>query len=158
MPMTGLGEGRQLWLLLYSCGLGAALGLLFEAFGVAVRFARRRRAVVFFIDVFYLVFSALATFYFSLAVMDGMMHPLLFGGCLLGFYLEHVTLGRLIGKLLYQIIRYIRFGFAWVFRLISAPLYRLCDRLYGDFSVFSKKIAKKEPKARKKCIFFRKKT
>lgn len=158
MLMTGLEEGRQLWLLLYSCGLGVALGLLFEAFDVAVKIVRRRRRMVFIIDVSYLALASLISFYFSLAVMDGMLHPLLFGGSLFGFVVERMTIGRLIGGFLYRAVRCVQLVTAQALRLVSAPLCSIMNRINGAFVSLGDHQTENVQKARKKRVFFRKKT
>ena len=48
------------------------------------------------------VLAALLTFYGALAIMDGRMHPLLFVGLAVGFWLQHRTVGRWVSRWLYR--------------------------------------------------------
>ena len=92
---------QQVLLLCHSVAFGGCLGLVFDFFNVPSKSSRRHRLMTFLCDVVFFAVAALATFFFSLAVMDGRMHPLLFIGSSLGVILEHLLIGRLISRLLY---------------------------------------------------------
>lgn len=149
---------QQVILLFQSFGLGVFLGLLFDVFSVPVKMCRRRRFAVFFIDVTFLAVSSLVTFYFSLATMDGRLHPLLFGGCLFGFVLQHITVGRFIGLWLYRIVRFGRVAVVWVTQAILLPFRLLFDWLRRVFRSVFAGLPKKAQKTRKKASFFQKKS
>ena len=155
--MPELVKEQQIILLLESCGLGVFLGVLFDIFSVPVRMCRRQRLTVFFLDVIFLIISSLITFYFSLAVMDGRLHPLLFGGCLFGFVLQHVTVGRFIGFAMYRIALFFRAVFAWLIWGISLLFSLLLNRLQRVCRLVFIRRPKKLRKSRKKVAFFKKK-
>ena len=96
MEWTG---GQQLGLLMESGGLGLLLGLLFDVNSGLSRATPGRRAARFLRDMLFGLLAALVTFFVSLAVMDGRLHPLLFCGSALGFWLEHISVGRWVARL-----------------------------------------------------------
>lgn len=106
MEWTG---NQQLLFLLQSAGVGMGLGLLFDSMtGVGRTF--RHRIGVFLWDVLFGVVAALVTFFASLAIMDGDMHPLLFIGGGFGFLAEHIGVGI-------QVSRAVCLFLCWVGRL-----------------------------------------
>lgn len=95
MEWTG---NQQLGLLLESGGLGLLLGFLFDVNSGLSRATPGGRAARFLRDTFFGLLAALITFYVSLAIMDGRLHPLLFCGSAVGFWLEHSSVGRWVSR------------------------------------------------------------
>ena len=96
---------EQVHLLLQSGGLGLALGVLYDLFGVFRLSRRRSRHSVFLADALFGAAAALVTFYTSLGIMDGRLHPLLFFGCAVGFGVQHFTVGRIGSRVLCTAVR-----------------------------------------------------
>lgn len=162
MEWTG---AQQVALLLESGGLGVLLGLIFDIVGGFVRGGVHSRWRLFLADVFFGLLAALVTFFGSLAIMDGQMHPLLFGGCLLGFLAEHIGPGRQVGRLVCRLRRWMR----RVLEAICMGAEALMSRVFGVVNrVFGVLKAKKSclkeenekngEKNRKKFRFFQKKS
>ena len=116
---------EQVRLLLESGGLGLLLGMLFDVFGALSRACGRRRIRRFLVDAAFGIPAALMTFYGALAIMDGRMHPLLFGGMLVGFCLQHLTIGRRGCRLLYRVGSGVSRGIRAVCRMADAGAERL---------------------------------
>ncbi len=93
---------EQVRLLLESGGLGLLLGVLFDVCCALSRACGGRRRLRFGVDAAFGVPAALLTFYGALAIMDGRMHPLLFAGMAVGFWLQHRTVGRWVSRWLYR--------------------------------------------------------
>lgn len=93
---------EQVRLLLESGGLGLLLGVLFDVCCALSRACGGRRWLRFGVDAAFGVPAALLTFYGALAIMDGRMHPLLFAGLAVGFWLQHRTVGRWVSRWLYR--------------------------------------------------------
>ncbi len=162
MEWTG---AQQLGLLLESGGLGVLLGLLFDVMGGFVRGGSRGRWRLFLADVFFGLLAALVTFFGSLAIMDGQMHPLLFGGCLLGFLVEHIGPGRQVGWLVCRLRRWMR----RVLEAICMGAEAFLGVVFGFVNGLFRSLKKKKPhqkeekekngeKSRKKFRFFQKKS
>jgi len=156
---------QQVGLLLESGGLGVLLGLLFDIMGGFVHGGTRDRWRLFLADVFFGLLAALVTFFGSLAIMDGQMHPLLFGGCLLGFLAEHVGPGRQVGRLVCRLRRWIRCVLEAIYmgsEVLISRILGVVNRLFGVLK--TKKSCQKEEnekngeKSRKKFRFFQKKS
>jgi len=146
---------QQLLFLVQSAGLGVLIGLVFDIITGVTRGACRRLRV-FLLDVLFGVLAALITFFGTLAIMDGQLHPLLFVGALIGFLSEHGSVGRWISR-----------GVCRCQRCFSRAGLFLLDRgerfLLRLAAVFSKKklekpiVKKTDEKKRKKSRFFAKK-
>ena len=146
-----------------SGGLGLLLGLTFDVNSGLSRAAPGRRVARLLRDMLFGLWAALLTFFVSLAIMDGRLHPLLFCGSALGFWLEHISVGRWVSRLV------CRMCCAW--RRISRWLLHTAEGLVvGFFSKIGSLFHwKKHPKAqvgeqngenlektRKKFTFFQK--
>ena len=111
---------EQLILLGRSCLFGVALGFLFDFFNLPAKSRRCRWWLAFVLDVSFFAVTAIATFYFSLAVMDGQMHPSLFVGSALGICAQHLLIGRFWGRLMYRTARFAREAFLGIFGRLSS--------------------------------------
>lgn len=96
---------EQVRLLLESGGLGLLLGAMFDVCCAISRGCGRRRWLRFCTDAAFGVPAALLTFFGSLAIMDGRMHPLLLFGMAVGFWVQHRVLGRAAARWLYKLGR-----------------------------------------------------
>lgn len=144
----------QLRLLGMSILLGGCLGLLFSLFNMAAKF--RRRKLLFACDVLFLLIASLATFFFSLATMDGYLHPLLFVGCVVGFVLFHVAIGRCLSRWVYRFGRWLLIMIRRLIGLIFLPFRLAFSAVRRAFSSICVTSEKKAEKSRKKCAFFQK--
>ncbi len=146
---------QQLLFLLQSGGLGFGLGFLFDVFtGLGRAGGRCRR---FWLDSFIGVLAALITFFGSLAIMDGVLHPLLFAGILVGFLAEHAGVGWLVSRWLCGAVRRSSGFFGKMLAVLEAILLRISPL----FEALWSKIRCHRPKSkknRKKIRFFQKKT
>lgn len=113
---------QQLELLLQSGGVGLVLGFVYDIFQLPGYFGGGRRCQ-FLCDAFYGIVAALVTFFASLAIMDGRMHPLLFAGCGVGFFAQHSSVGCLHRRLLRGAVTAMRQLFQWL-----AETLRLTER------------------------------
>ena len=111
MEWTG---AQQLLFLLRSVGVGMFVGLLFDVMcGIERTF--RRRFMVFVWDGLFGVVAAWITFFASLSITDGKMHPLLFCGIGFGFVAEHGGVGVYVSK-------GVSFASRWVSRMACSML------------------------------------
>ncbi len=149
---------HQLTLLFQSGVFGVCLGFVFDFFNIPSKTHRRRRVAVFLCDVVFFVLAALTTFFFSLAVMDGRMHPLLFFGALLGMTVQHLAIGRLFSRALYLIGRFLYKMFDRLLMWICLPFRLGFSAISRTFSAVWTKIGKKAKKTQKKSRFFQKKS
>lgn len=156
--MSDWSGAHQLALLWQSCVLGIALGFIFDFFNVPSKAQRRRRLTVFLCDVIFFVIAAIVTFYFSLAVMDGRMHPLLFCGSFLGLAVEHLVVGRLFSRLLYRAVCFIGSIFRRLFQWLCALFGRIFSAISRLLLLLRSKIGKNAEKLQKKSDFFQKNT
>ena len=147
---------QQLYLLLESVWLGVWVGAAFDLI-TGIGRSMHRRHVTFALDVFFWIVAALITFFGSLVITDGRLHPLLFAGVLMGATAEHFLIGRIIGKWLCFLVT--------LFRRCSMAVSRQWGRMIRRVSAFvaslvrfAAKGAKESEKSRKKLNFFRKKT
>lgn len=147
---------HQLALFWQSCVLGAALGFLFDFFNIPSKTRRRRRLTVFLCDVLFFAVAAMVTFFFSLAVMDGRMHPLLFCGSFLGMAVQHLVIGRLFSRMLYCVGRFVCIVFRRLLGWLRVPFDRVFSAFSRLFSSIRTKIRSNAKKMQKKSDFFQK--
>ena len=123
------GSDQQIRLLFYSTVVGFGLGV---GFGIINGFGRlRSRTRRFVIDVVYCCFAAIVTFFTSLVLNHGILHPVLFIGLMSGVLIEHRIIGRLVSKSAYRFARFVRFvllGLADSLRKMVLFLFRLVRR------------------------------
>lgn len=146
---------QQLLLLLQSAGLGCLIGAVFDL-TTGLERGIGRRWLVWLLDGLFGVTAALITFFGALAIMDGRLHPLLFGGILCGFLAEHTAVGRYMSRLVCGTVRLCRRGVLAFERWGENGILRFCS-LFGKFAVFWKKKPDSAPKSGKKFCFFSKK-
>ena len=82
-------EEKQLLSLLPAIFVGVGLGVVLDIFS-SCSFRRRKWRLI---DTLFGPFAALITFGAALVILDGQLHPLLFGGMLVGIVLERQTIG-----------------------------------------------------------------
>lgn len=94
---------EQILLFLQCGGLGLLLGTTYDWVSVWGQLHRSSRATVFCMDSLFGLLAALVTFFFSLATMDGRLHPLLFAGSALGVVVQRCGISRLHRRVLYRL-------------------------------------------------------
>lgn len=141
-------------LLLQSGVFGVCLGFVFDFFNIPSKM--HRRVATFLCDVVFFALASVATFFFSLAVMDGRMHPLLFCGALLGMTVQHLMIGRLFSRTLYLIGCFLHKAFVRLLMWICIPFRLGFLAISRAFSALWAKMRKNAKKAQKKSCFFQK--
>lgn len=148
---------EQIRLFAQSILLGICFGVLFSFFNVASK-PRNCRHLLFLGDMLFFVTTSFITFFFAMTMMDGRLHPLLFGGSLVGFVLFHVAFGRYLSRWLYRFGRWLMFVMKRLIGLILTPfrlMFLVAQRAFN--SIYGKR-KKKAENTRKKSAFFQKKS
>ncbi|MBQ5841017.1 MAG: spore cortex biosynthesis protein YabQ [Clostridia bacterium] len=147
---------QQVSLFLQSGGLGLLFGVAFDVLEGVQPLVRRRRSVRWLLDILFGLLAAFVTFFVALGKMDGVLHPLLFGGILLGMGVEHIGIGRLVQRLTLLLCRVV----ARTVRLLNAAGGAATGFLYRIFRpkqpFWNLKFWKCQ-KSQKKSLFFSKK-
>ncbi len=89
-------NGQQLNELFLSCGMGFLLGAFYDVFRLIRLIMKPGAKAIFFQDLAYFLISAIVTFLFALAVMDGELRFYLFFGLAVGFAAYYFTIGRVV--------------------------------------------------------------
>lgn len=92
---------------LFSFLLGVSSGLLYGILKVFRVFFCSGKVSVFIIDFIYMIIVSLSLFCFSIAYINGSVRIYLYLGCLLGFIIYRLTLGKLLWIVMYPIMRFI---------------------------------------------------
>lgn len=88
----------QFMIFLFSCLLGVALGLLYDAFRFVRMIINPRNIFIFIQDVIYFLVSALITFLFVLVFNKGESRFYILAGEGIGWIIYHLTFGEMIYK------------------------------------------------------------
>jgi len=108
---------QQLGFLFSSAVLGMGIGLLFDVISGFWRGKKYQRQL-YAADALLGVAAAVITFFGALIIMDGQLHPVLFCGILLGFFLEHYIIGRWLSLGLWKLrMMGLRFRAAAILRM-----------------------------------------
>lgn len=132
-------NGQQLNELFLSCGLGFLLGAFYDIFRVMRLVMKPGAKAVFVQDMVFFLTSAIATFLFALAVMDGELRFYLFIGLIAGFCAYYFTIGRLVMRCAGAVVA----AFLKVWHLFWTAVFypfRLVGRLLRRPIAFFKKI------------------
>ena len=89
-------KNQQILFFLQSAILGILLGVLFDLITGLMR--NKSKAFRSCADILFGPFAAIISFLAALVIMDGQMHPLLFAGCFVGGFIEHISVGVWISK------------------------------------------------------------
>ncbi len=141
---------REQMVLLIQCGgFGMVIGIVYDSVSVWQRFRRYSHGRVFVSDCVFCLLAALMTFFFSLATMDGRMHPLLFVGMGIGVLAERCGIGRVYRCLLYRFLMLIRLAWRCLLRALRVAAAR-CRRFGDRIYIKTQKTLGKLKKIRKK--------
>ena len=121
--------GEQLNQLFLSCGMGFLLGLYYDVYRVARLVIRAGKRWIFVQDLLFFLTSAVFTFLFALAVMEGRLRFYLFFGEALGFSAYYFTIGRVVMRFAGVVTAVVVKAWNGFWRLIFFP-FRLVGRLF----------------------------
>lgn len=133
IPDTFLTVHEETLLFLYSCLLGAALGLLFDVLRAVRLVLPHKTFAAALEDVFFLLFWAGCIAAFTSAFAKGDLRFYYIFGSILGFLLYRFTLGNPVVRLLRRILGGITGLLAWCLRPITALLVRMYRKCRGKF-------------------------
>ena len=139
MEITTIQQIQQLFL---SCGMGFILGAYYDIFRVIRLIMRSGKKWIFAQDIFFFLTSAVFTFLFSLAVMDGMLRLYLFLGEAVGFAAYYYTIGRLVMRFAGTVISVILKLWNLLWWLILFPFRLLAKALRRPVQAIGKLLKK----------------
>lgn len=147
---------EEIRIFLYACIMGVFYGIVYDAFRVIRASLPHNNVIVFFEDLIYMLFCALCYFVFIMELARGQLRLYILVGNLLGFSLEHYTVGNLCVKILRTIATFIR---NWIIKpiykyTIGIFLCAICRIFKGIYSKIRLKCTtlKKSKKSRKKAL------
>lgn len=97
------GSDQQIHLFVYSALVGFGIGVVFDVVnGIGRTYGKTRR---FLFDVLFCCFTAIVTFFTSLILNYGYLHPVLILGIFIGLLVEHRVIGCFVSKFVYRSIQ-----------------------------------------------------
>ena len=131
---------------LYSIPLGAALGVIYGALALLRYTFSVKKGAVIALDILYMLCCSFCVFFFSLGFLDGYIRIYVIFGCLTGFFIYRLTIGRVFQRILKPIFRTARRIIAAILtkiKIIAKKLLKIgCEILYNIFGrivLFGKK-------------------
>ena len=100
-----LSFAQQTSAFLYSIPLGACLGIVYGALALLRYTFELKKGAVITLDILYMLFCSFCVFFFSLGFLDGYIRIYVILGCLIGFFIYRLTIGRILQKILKPIFR-----------------------------------------------------
>lgn len=149
------GGAQQILLLLRSGFLGVVLGVLFDLLSGILY--RKTKLIRFISDIIFCLFAAMVTFFTSLVISDGLLHPVLFLGTLIGLSVSHFTIGRLLSRFSYQMAHFLHVCMG-LFVVKIQHFYKRIAVCYRRIIKKGRKESGSSKKTRKNRRFFEKKT
>ena len=141
-----LSFAQQSTAFLYSIPLGAALGVIYGALALLRYTFSVKKAAVITLDILYMLCCSFCIFFFSLGYLDGYIRVYVIFGCLTGFFIYRLTIGRVLQRILNPIFRTARRIIAAILtkiKIIAKKLLKIgCEILYnvvGRIVLFGKK-------------------
>lgn len=150
---------EQLNQLFLSCGMGFLLGCYYDVFRVIRLVMHSGKRWIFVQDMLFFLSSAVLTFLFSLAVMEGRLRSYLFVGELVGFVAYYFTIGKIVMRFAGRVVAVVVKVWNGFWRAVFAP-FRFAGRLLGRclrrplafLSAFFRKIGEKALQLLKKGL------
>lgn len=98
---------EQTWLFLWSCVLGAVLGVYYDCFRVIRIIKKHNYFGVFIEDFFFIISSSLILFIYCTEKSRGEIRFFIFAGALIGFTVYILTIGNLVVNIIRKIVSFI---------------------------------------------------
>ena len=95
-----LSFARQSTAFLYSIPLGAVLGIIYGALALLRHGFKMKKGAVVALDILYMLCCSFCVFFFSLGFLDGYIRIYVIFGCLIGFFIYRLTIGRILKRIL----------------------------------------------------------
>jgi len=130
----------QAWLFLATVGVGASIGLFYDAFRVLRRTVPHRRWVVQLEDLFFWLAVTVLVFYYMLHRNSGEIRIFSVLGMAIGAALYFATLSRPLLKIAVVIVEFLQRVIAAILRILLLPLRLLLALLTPPARVLHKKI------------------
>lgn len=121
----GIYLAEQAAVFLQSIIVGAALGVLYDAFRISRVAFPTAQGIIFAEDVLFFLVCALVTFFFGLGAIDGSLRVFLIIGELIGAVLYYFSLGKLVMGVSKRIIAAIKAVMSFIFYKILCPIWFL---------------------------------
>jgi len=128
----GISVTEQFVIFLFSILMGVILGIIYSVFKVFRMIFKMSIVQVFFLDIFYFIFSSILTFLFIIAVSTGEIRLFIIAGEIAGFFIYYITLGNLLTRFIVfimKITRKIVFKIKKIVILIIKPVKNLAKKL-----------------------------
>ena len=125
--MTDLSLALQTVQFLQSIVLGAALSILYDVFYIIRSFFPRRIGPLMLLDLLYFLMCGVLLFEYLLQQNNGRMRYFIFLGVVIGWVVFHITLSRIIVKIIDFILKWLRKILLWLMQPIIS-VYRFLRR------------------------------
>lgn len=153
--MYSFEQSEQLNLFLLSLGAGFVLGIVYDILRTIRLTISRGKIIIFIFDILYFLIFSLATFLFFLAINKGEFRSYMIFGEILGFIFYYVSFGIAAKSFTDAFVKAIHTTFSFLLKIILAPfkaIFKLFSKTKCKFSLFLKKLSKKNEKNRKKHL------
>ena len=141
-----LSFAQQSTAFLYSIPLGAVLGIIYGALALLRHGFKMKKGAVIALDILYMLCCSFCVFFFSLGFLDGYIRIYVIFGCLIGFFIYRLTIGRILKRILepiFLITIKIIAAILTKIKIIAKKLLKIgCEILYnvvGRIVLFGKK-------------------
>lgn len=144
---------QQTWLFLWSCVLGAFLGIAFDILRV-IRIIKKHSSIAVFIeDMLFIIFSSICIFIYTMEQARGEIKFFIFFGAFLGFILYIVTVGNFVVKIIKSIVLFIKSILNKMYIKIFKPIFlffkHITQKIFNKFVSNCLKLKKSNKKNKK---------
>ncbi len=127
---TFFNVSQQTQLFLWSCILGAVLGVVYDFFRVLRLIKRHKASIVFIEDFIFIIISSIVLFVFSTEYVRGEIRFFIFLGSLLGFIVYILTVGNFVVNIIRKIVLFTHKVLNKIHTKILSPIFVLFVKIY----------------------------
>ena len=120
---------QQLLFIARSMLAGLIIGVLFEVTNGLGRIHRNRWRTMA-LDLVFSVLASVITFFASLVIMDGQLHPVLFTGIFIGAFMLHFSVGKYIASCVYNAGLFLR--------MLISELILITEKIQNEIKRFTR--------------------
>ena len=127
---TFINVNEQTKLFLFSCAMGAALGIVFDFLRSIRIIFKHKKSAIFVEDFLFTIFFAMTVFIFSTQAVGGAIRFFVLFGSLLGFIVYLLTVGVVVVSVISVVFNFVMRAISLLYKTFVRPILKLFVYIY----------------------------